>query len=266
MRMRDRKIGTKVMLGYGVVLALFIGVTALVYRNATRLIEDFQWVAHTNSVMGKGAYLLKLLVDMETGERGFLVTGKEEFLEPYIRGKAEFPVELSELRKQVSDNPEQVERLRRVETLVERWDREAGSPEIAKRREVNAGRASLAEVAALLEAKTGKGLMDELRRILDEFQSTEQKLLQVRQARAQEAARYTITTALAGTLLAVIAALLIGLSVTRGITVPLARAVGVADRLAEGDLGVEVEVERGDEVGRLQGAMRRMVERLRQVV
>ncbi len=266
MRLRDLKIRTKIMLGYGVVLGLLVAVAVLVYLNATQLIEAFRWVNHTTSVMAKGERLLKLLVDMETGERGFLVTGKEEFLEPYIKGKADFAQTMADLKREVADNPEQVERLQRVETLADRWDREAGAPEIAKRREVNAGRAVMADVVALLEAKTGKAAMDELRGLLAEFRDVEQKLLAQRSAEAEAAARATIVGTLGGTAAAILAAMIIGLVVTRSITMPLAQVVAQADRMATGDLSVAVEVASQDETGQLQAAMKRMLEKLRQVV
>ncbi|SDJ40740.1 methyl-accepting chemotaxis protein [Pseudomonas delhiensis] len=59
---------------------------------------------------------------------------------------------------------------------------------------------------------------------------------------------------------------LIGILVTRSIVRPLNRAVGVANSLAEGDLGVRVEVDSADETGRLLGSMAHLAERLRNVM
>jgi methyl-accepting chemotaxis protein len=69
--------------------------------------------------------------------------------------------------------------------------------------------------------------------------------------------------------LVIIAAVLgfgIGMLVTRSITRPLNRAVSVADALAAGDLSVQVEVNSKDETGQLLNAMKNMAERLRSVM
>ena len=62
---------------------------------------------------------------------------------------------------------------------------------------------------------------------------------------------------------AVTLGILIALFITRSITAPLARAMEVSNRLAEGDLSVEIEVDRSDETGRLLAAMKNMVESTR---
>jgi methyl-accepting chemotaxis protein len=71
---------------------------------------------------------------------------------------------------------------------------------------------------------------------------------------------------IAFTLLCVFAAVLTSLWIIRGITVPLDRAIGVADRLAEGDLTEEIEVKSKDEIGKLLIAMKNMVAKLKSVV
>ncbi len=65
---------------------------------------------------------------------------------------------------------------------------------------------------------------------------------------------------------AIVLATLVALWITRNITRPLGEAVTVANKLAEGDLTVKVEVDSKDETGQLLAAMKNMVERLRQIV
>ncbi len=265
MRFSNLRIRTKILAGYGVVLALMLVVAAIVYTNVTGLIDDFRWVDHTRTVIASGRQLAKLLVDMETGERGFLVTGRDEFLDPYLRGKTEFARLIAQTRELVKDNPAQVERLRRIEALAERWDQQAGAVNIAKRREVNAGRASMDDVAALVAAKTGKGMMDELRALLAEFEETEQRLLDEREKEAEASARGTIAETFGATALAIALAVVVAFVIAQGITRGLARMTAVADRLAGGDLEQRIDVEGRDEVGQLGAAFERTVAYLRDV-
>ena len=72
-----------VLVGAGLVAALLVGNAGLAYRNTRQLLEDAGWVAHTQEVLDLTSDVLRTLVDTETGQRGFLLTGQENFLEPY---------------------------------------------------------------------------------------------------------------------------------------------------------------------------------------
>jgi len=74
--------------------------------------------------------------------------------------------------------------------------------------------------------------------------------------------RAAIAISVVGAILALCAAFLI----TRSITRPLSQAVGVAEKLSDGDLTQTIEVRNSDETGILLGAMKTMVEKLREVV
>src|SRR5471032_2047932 len=80
------------------------------------------WVDHTHQVIGKLNELTTLQADMESGERGFVVTGDEAFLEPYQVAKPQFDAQLEDLIRQTADNPIQTDRLRRVRSLQEAWE------------------------------------------------------------------------------------------------------------------------------------------------
>ena len=67
----------------GLFAALLVAIAALTYRNTRQLNEDARWVAHTNEVLDLTGEVLLAIVDAETGQRGFLLTGRDEYLEPY---------------------------------------------------------------------------------------------------------------------------------------------------------------------------------------
>ena len=84
-------------------------VSTIVYFSINVLINTANWVQHTQEVMTKGHLLEKLIVDMETGERGFLITGKKSFLELYVNAEKQWLNEIEQLKELVQDNPAQVE-------------------------------------------------------------------------------------------------------------------------------------------------------------
>lgn len=106
------------MIGNGIPIVLLILIGSIVYFSLTKLIENEKWVKHTYLVISNGNQIKKLLVDMETGERGFLIAGKDEFLEPYNNGKASYETVMRETKELVNDNPAQVERLVGIDRLV----------------------------------------------------------------------------------------------------------------------------------------------------
>ena len=92
-------------LGIGALSALiFVGLIFF-------LLSTLNWVDHTQRVIGNANETAKLSIDMETGMRGFLITGDETFLQPYEIARSRMMTELSGLREMVADNPAQVDRL-----------------------------------------------------------------------------------------------------------------------------------------------------------
>ncbi|MCP3951171.1 MAG: chemotaxis protein, partial [Desulfobacterales bacterium] len=67
--------------------------------------ETYKWVEHTHKVIGEADVMLAAAVDMETGMRGYLLAGVEEFLDPYKGGIETFDETIATLKNTVSDNP-----------------------------------------------------------------------------------------------------------------------------------------------------------------
>ena len=120
-------VATRIISGFVIVLALFIihGIILLLNINNTN--KQFEFVVeHDASAIANAQELRKLMVDMETGQRGFIITQKDEFLEPYIRGYKKFNKLMLTEKELVSDNPSQVMALEKIEALVDKWN-ETGS-------------------------------------------------------------------------------------------------------------------------------------------
>src|ERR1019366_4310526 len=77
------KIGTKIGGGFALALAALLIIGVVSYRSTTALVEAAAMVDHTHLVLENLEQLLSTMKDAETGQRGFLVTGEERYLEPY---------------------------------------------------------------------------------------------------------------------------------------------------------------------------------------
>ena len=155
-------------LAMGVLSALvFVGIIAY-------LINVLSWVEHSEHVIGRANEVSRMSADMEAGVRGFLLSGDDEFMTPYLLAKPKMEGELDGLRKLVGDNDSQVQRLERIRSAHHEWQRFAD--EVISRRSKNI------DFIDIIKSGRGKILTDEVRRQFADFTETEQRLLQERNA------------------------------------------------------------------------------------
>jgi len=187
-----------------VALPLGVGVVSvLVFAGLlSYLMNVIGWVDHTDRVINNANQAVKLSVDMETGMRGFLLTGDEHFLDPYEVAKPRITAELEGLKTLVADNAQQVDRLNRLQALQDAWNR-FGSEMIAMRRQNQ-------DYRSAVQAGRGKRLTDEIRAEYDAFVEMEQQL------RIQRSEEVTRTTWIAITLYLLFVIMLSGLLAYRG--------------------------------------------------
>src|SRR5476651_1062187 len=112
------KIGTKIGGGFALALAALLIIGVVSYRSTTGMIETASMVDHTHLVLENLEQLLSAMKDAETGQRGFLVTGEERYLEPYNSAVEQSGKILKTVRDLTKDNPNQQGRLDTLEPLV----------------------------------------------------------------------------------------------------------------------------------------------------
>jgi CHASE3 domain sensor protein len=82
---------------------------SVVAIEVSELRQALVWVDHTDSVIGETRATLRTIVDAETGLRGYLITGRHEFLEPWKQSNI-VTAQFSKVEEMVSDNPAQKQR------------------------------------------------------------------------------------------------------------------------------------------------------------
>lgn len=160
------KIKVKLYGGFGIVLALVAIVSIITFFSINSLITSSKWVNHTYEVIRTAESVGAAMVDMETGQRGFMVAGKDEYLEPFKNGKKNFNELIVKGQELTSDNPVQVKRWQKVAAMEERWLAEAAKPEIAARREVTKGAEAIYQFKKVSSRTVGKDIFDSIRTAL----------------------------------------------------------------------------------------------------
>lgn len=136
--------------------------------------DNEKWVTHTHEVIQLSQQLFIQIQNAETGQRGFLLTEDNSYLTPYLIGIDHIQELLRTLQNKTKDNPSQQTRLLNLSTLIDAKLRELKRTiDLANNNE---------KTAALRRVRSdlGQSLMQQIRQLLDEFNSEEQALLAVR--------------------------------------------------------------------------------------
>ncbi|HYG17436.1 MAG TPA: CHASE3 domain-containing protein [Ohtaekwangia sp.] len=165
----------KVLLGFFVAISIITWLSIYAYSNNRKFKETAEWVLHTNQVLFHAEQILSLTIDIESGQRGYTVTDDAVFLEPYHAGRSVVLQHIKDLQALTADNPRQQERIAVLSDLVEKKLKFAHS--VIEMHATGGGRG--ADAVATLQ---GKRLMDDIRKVIRDFQKAEKILLEKRSA------------------------------------------------------------------------------------
>jgi methyl-accepting chemotaxis protein len=256
MKLSNLKIATRLYLGYGVLIGITGIVVAIAYANVIALDAATDANVRTYQSLAEVDGAMQALVNIETGERGFALTGQETSLQAYLEGKQAFQQHLDRALALAAGAEAQQSRLNLLAQQQRSWLSQAVDPVIALRRASADG--DLALVVAAVQAGKGKAGMDAMRGLIAQLKEQQYALLAQRSADIDGARSAMRGTLVGGGVIAGILALFMAYQLSRNISIPLRRAVTLARRVAEGDLTVDVRVRTKDEAGELMAALRDM--------
>jgi signal transduction histidine kinase len=226
-------------------------VFALLLNSVQRERDSARLARHSQQVLAAANSLERLVLDLETGQRGLSLTGQQRFLEPWHAARAAIPSANASLVS-LTAVPEQAARARRVTASVNSYIRNYSDPLIAAiGRDPAAGR-------SISAADEGKRRVDDIRAQFDDLTAAEQRLSTARDRRSTHDAQMAVTVATAGLAGSTLLVFLFGGYLTRSIVVPLRRAATMAGRLAAGDLSTRMAETGPAEIGALERAFNTM--------
>jgi signal transduction histidine kinase len=164
--------------------------TWVAFRSVGVLLENEKWVQHTLQVINQVEVIMSAAKDAETGNRGFLITGDDAYLAPYTEAVKELPGDLDTFQTLTADNPSQQPKILEMRAILEQRLNLLAQG-IERRREGTAED----EVRLMVLTGTGKAEMDHARRIADQMEAEEKRLLTLREDAARQSslkARATI--------------------------------------------------------------------------
>jgi len=268
--MSKKSIKNNLRIGLGLSLLILFVTSLASYLSIRNLIQSGGMVAHSNAVIARLDETISVLKDAETGQRGYLLTGELEFLEPYNGARQHVLNLLDEIETETKDNPVQQRSIRKLRGIVQqRLDVIKHTIEI-KTRGGNVG------IAELMD---GKSYMNAARDLIKVMQIEEGRLLNLRTATMNKFAGYTPSLIIFAALLAILITVFFYRRVlldfnTRSrlqqelqdkneeMDSRIAVIEGVANRISNGDYQVRLEEEEKDGLGNLAGSLNTMAESL----
>ena len=182
------RIGSKIGLSFafGITIFALIGISA--YRDAMRSIETDRQQKRAYEFLTKLEELLSTLKDAETGQRGYILTGEERYLQPYKAALGSIDEHLQEMQKLTEGHMIQQERLERLEPLIEeRLSILEAALNLRRQSGLNAA-------IAFIREDRGRQTMTEVRALAETMRTTETEALQDRLEAAEAANRQTINS------------------------------------------------------------------------
>jgi signal transduction histidine kinase len=207
---------------------------------------------HSQEVLTTANQLERLVVDLETGQRGFVITGQAQFLEPWRAATVALPEQASTLERLVADDPAQRSRAQRISQDATSYIRDYSVPLI------NAARRDPASVRTVEATEEGKRRVDAMRTEFDDLTAAERRLSVARQEHTDAIAGRAVIAAAVGLVGSVLLILAFAGYLTRAIVRPVLGTAAMAGRLAGGDLAVRVPETGVGEIGMLERAFNSM--------
>lgn len=254
--------------GFVIIVILLICLATTSFVSFNNHEESNQWNTQTHVVISKFDTILLSLVNMENGQRGFAITGDENFLKPYDSSKGVLYKRVEEVISLTSDNEEQQKLLVELTDSIEQWVNIAETS-IVKRRDLNNGNGTIEDIVKDERAVNGKASMDHIRSLIAESKGMEESLLDVGQAKARRLSNLIGNVVIYATILIAVLFVLIVLYLARHIVIPITTLIEHIKGVAEYDITKNVEdklINRHDEIGELGRAVQMIEDNLRKVI
>ena len=193
-------LGRKILIGFIACALILVGVAIFSFKNSEKFIASNAMVEHTNQVLSEFNQILVFNIDAETGERGYVITGDTNFLEPYSNAYTKVVEHLGKVKELTKDNPDQQKNIEDLEKQIKlRFNNLSKTIDLRKK--------DFEKSREFIASGEGKLIEDEIRKIIEKAEGVENILLSERKLESNnDASNFNLVF---GILLLIIIAILI---------------------------------------------------------
>ncbi|MEK5059079.1 response regulator [Paenibacillus sp. FSL H7-0326] len=252
-------IRTKIIIGYFIIIVCLGAAIFILGSRIASMEQEMNFIAdHDIEVHNLTYQIEKHMLDMETGQRGFVIAGEDRYLVPYNEAMSNWKADYNQLYELVSNNPTQIQRLDEIKINIEQWIENAGEYVIGLKQENREQ-----EIAVYFTKDIGKRLMDQMRTQFNEFRVTEkalteERLLQLDQQNADfRNVMYTVI------ILVILLSLIVAYIISRNIVGTIKQVSSAISDMASDEgklLSRRITVRTRDEIRELGEVTNRLIE------
>ncbi|MDO8316860.1 MAG: response regulator [Flavobacterium sp.] len=182
-------LGRKIVIGFIACAVVLLGVAIFSFKNSEKFVASNTLVNDSNQVLYEFEQILMSSVDAETGVRGYVITGDDDFLKPFTTANTKIIEKLEKVKELTKDNPNQQNNIEELaKELKLRFDNLNTCITLRKD--------DFEKARAFVTSGEGKEIQDEIRKIIDESQELERTLLAQRiQDSQDDASKFNIVFA-----------------------------------------------------------------------
>jgi signal transduction histidine kinase len=241
------------MVGASAALALLVGAVLAVEQIAVSSLRQATKAEARSKDVGRAAAGLETLVlDLESGLRGYVISGNARLLEPWQEARAALPRRVVRLERLVASDPAQLGRAQDLATMIDEFERDYALPLIA------IAQVSPAAARAPVANAEGERRIETIRKQFVTFLAAEDRRAAASAATARTRSHRALIIGIGGLGVSVALVLLLGIYLAHSIGRPLRAAAAAATQLAEGDLSVRLEEAGPGEIHELTSAFNSM--------
>jgi signal transduction histidine kinase len=250
----------QLFIGFFILIFIFIVDFFVNERLSNEVIKNTNYVSNSETVIRNSNMLHKEMIEMQSGFRGFLLTGQTVFLQPYYNGLKSIPPKMKEQKQLVSRI--QLQKLDSIEALHQKWvgysndlitSRIDTFPEASKRYK------ELFETK--LKTEVGKKLNDRIQEVFLAFDNHEYQIRLARREALQTSLWNTRVITLSLTIVSILIGLLSSIYFVRIITRRISKMVNLAEDISKGVFKT-VEDHKEDELNKLAISLNTMSQTL----
>jgi signal transduction histidine kinase len=260
------KLITTIYIAIGFILAMFCIVTIGYVQQTQNVRHNIESVLSTTNVIKEAEAAQRFMLDMETGLRGYLLTGKQPFLEPFYEGQHRLVQSIDRLDSMTAQNATQNKLLVQIKSEVFKWENEFAAPLIEGKRNENLHPENAAYYDSLFNATAqqgaGKNIMDQARNTIRKIRREEERIKNERVANTDQSLIRTNEVAIGLTLMAIITGVLTAVVLGKTIKRRFRKMNNLALSIANGEYDVTLEDDRKDEISTLTKSLNIMAIKL----
>lgn len=163
------RLRSKLLFGFAIPIFAILLLSFLSNSSIKNLLKVNQSLTQDMSMVTEVSAIRSAMLEMESGMRGYLISGKESFLTRYQQGLSDFEKQISQLRAGYQNTPQQLQRINDIEQLQKTWLLEAAQPQIDMRKEIAQGEAATQRYFELSSRDLGPKTITEFRTLIDEM-------------------------------------------------------------------------------------------------